>query len=479
MTVTSSPKQAPSLGWVLAIASVSSLVVALDQLVVATALQTIRVDLHASIESLEWTVNAFSLSLATLLIPGAQLGDRIGRKRTLTIGLSVFAVASAACALSPTIGLLLAARVLQGAGGALILPTALALLTGSVAPQRRGFAMGVFAAVMGLAVVCGPLIGGAVAQGFNWHWIFWINVPVIAAILPFAAIRLREAKGSPARTDVPGIALLGASIFGFVWGLVRSGPAGWGSAEVVGALVGAVILLVMFVLWELRVNEPMLPIRLFAIPSFGAGNLSTLLLTASLFSTVFFFAQYLQIVLGYSPLEAGLRFLPWAVPMFFISPIAGRLQNRIGPRLWISIGLTLHCVGLLWLAAAAETHGSYTSGFLGALVVSGVGLAMAMPAQQNAVMGSVPPPSMGKAAGTFSTIRQMGGVVGVAITAAVFSAYGNDQSSTAFAAGFSAAVSAAAVISFVGAVSGLFTRGSKPKQALSTPVEAVSEKVGV
>jgi EmrB/QacA subfamily drug resistance transporter len=478
MSVVPSPKRAVSIWWVLALTSVASLVVALDQLVVATALQKIRLDLHASMSSLEWTVNAFSLSLATLLIPSAQLGDRIGRKRTLIIGLLLFALSSAVCALSPNMGLLLGARAVQGAGGAMILPSALALLTGALPALKRGLVMGIFAAVSGLAVVCGPLIGGAVAEGFNWHWVFWINIPLIAVILPFVAIMLREAKGQPAGTDFLGTVLLGASIFGLVWGLVHSGTAGWDSGEVLGSLGVGGVLLALFVVWELRAGEPLLPIRLFALPAFGAGNLSTLLLTASLFSTVFFLAQYLQIVLRYSPLDAGLRFLPWAVPMFFVSPITGRLQDRIGPRWLISVGLALHGVGLLWLAETAVAHTSYLSGAFGALVVSGVGLAMAMPAQQNGVMSSIPPALMGKAAGTFSTIRQMGGALGVAILAAVFSANGSDQSPSAFARGFAAAISAAAVMAFLGAVSGLFTPGRRAKPTASTrPIMATAEEL--
>jgi EmrB/QacA subfamily drug resistance transporter len=464
MTAIPSRMPGPHLAWVLAITSVAALVVSLDQLVVATALQTIRVDLHASMTSLEWTVNAFSLSLATLIIPAAELGDRIGRKRAYIIGLIVFAVASAASALAPDMGLLIAARVVQGAGGALIFPAALALLTGSTPPQRRGAVMGIYAAIVGLAVVGGPLVGGAVAQGIAWQWIFWINIPIIALVLPFAAIKLSEAKGNPARTDFLGIGLAGASMFALVWGLVRSGPAGWGSGEVIGALAVAAVLLVLFIVWERRAKEPMLPIGLFTIPEFAAGNLSALLLTASLFSTVFFFAQYLQIALGYSPLNAGLRFLPWTVPLFIISPLAGRLQDRIGPRWLISVGLLLQGSGMLWLGFSDNNHGSYESG-IAALVIAGVGSAMAMPAQQSAVMSSVPLPSMGKAAGTFNTFRQVGGALGIAITAAVFSANGSDRSPADFATGFSGAIVAAAMMAFAGAVSGLFVRGHKSQTA--------------
>ncbi|MFJ4205495.1 MFS transporter [Streptomyces sviceus] len=232
MTLAPPPKAPASPPWVLVLTAVAALVVALDQLVVATALQTIHRDLGASMTSLEWTVNAFSLSFAALMIPGAELGDRVGRKRTYILGLFVFALASAACALAPNIGLLIAARVLQGAGGAMISPAALALLTAAAPPHKHGAVMGVYAAVMGLAVVVGPLVGGVVTQGLAWQWIFWINVPVIAAVIPFAAAKLTEMKGKPVAIDYLGILLVAASMFGLVWALVRSGPAGWGSGEV-------------------------------------------------------------------------------------------------------------------------------------------------------------------------------------------------------------------------------------------------------
>jgi EmrB/QacA subfamily drug resistance transporter len=478
MSTTTPATPRAALGWVLVITAAAGLIVALDQLVVATALQTIRHDLGASMAGLEWTVNAFSLSFAALMIPGAELGDRIGRKRAYVIGLVVFAVASAACALAPDAGLLITARVLQGAGGALVAPAALALLTGATPPHKRGAVMGIYAAVMGLAVVGGPVVGGAVAQGIAWQWIFWINLPVIALVLPLAATKLTEAKGNPARPDLLGIGLAAASMTGIVWGLVRSGVAGWSSAEVLGTLIGGIVLLVLFIAWELRARQPMLPMRLFRIPEFAAGNLSALLLTASLFSTVFFLAQYLQIGLGYSPLGAGLRFLPWTLPLLLIAPVAGRLQDRIGPRWLISAGLTLQGAGLLWLAVTASRHDSYGS-VVAALVLAGVGTSMAMPAQQSAVMSAAPLSSMGKAAGTFSTVRQVGGALGIAVLAAVFAAHGSDASPAEFANGFSAAIIGSAIMAFAGGVSGLLATGRKRVAPAARPVAPVEEELGV
>ncbi|GIF47938.1 EmrB/QacA subfamily drug resistance transporter [Asanoa ferruginea] len=466
------------LGLVLALTVVGALVVALDQLVVATALPTLQRDLGASLTSLEWTVNAFSLSLAALMIPAAELGDRLGRKRTYLLGLVVFALASAACALAPNIGVLIAARVVQGAGGAIIMPAALALLTAAAPPARRGAVMGIYAAFMGLAVAGGPLVGGAVTEGLAWQWIFWINVPVIALVLPFIATRLTEMKGVPRRPDVLGLLLVATSTFGIVWALVRSGPAGWGSGEVLTTLIGGVVLLAFFVAWELRTTHPMLPMRLFTVREFTAGNASALMLTASLMSTVFFLAQYLQVVGGYSPLETGVRFLPFTLPLFFVAPVAGRLQDRIGPRWLISVGLSLQGVGLLWLAVNADADRGYPAS-VGALFVAGLGATMAMPAQQSSVMTSVPPASMGKAAGTFSAIRQLGGALGIAILAAVFAAQGDDRSAQGFADGFAAAMVTAAGLAFVGAAVGLLAPSRRRAPTPPPRGAAVTEKVGV
>jgi len=473
-------RRPPAMGWVLVLTAAAALVVALDQLVVATAIQTIRTDLHASMASLEWTVSAFSLSFAALIIPGAEVGDRFGRKRTYLVGLVVFAAASAACALAPSIGLLITARVVQGAGAALISPAALALLTAATPPSRRGAVMGVYAAVMGLAVVGGPLVGGAVTQGLAWQWIFWINLPVIALVAPLAAVKLTEVRGGRSmRLDVLGLLLVTAGMFGLTWGLLRSGPAGWGSAEVLGALIGGAVVLVGFVAWELRTSHPMLPMRLFARRGFTAGNASTMLLTASLFSTVFFLAQYLQVSLGYGPVAAGARYLPWTLPIFVIAPMAGALQDRIGPRALISTGLALQGAGLLWLATNAHADRGYGASAL-ALVVSGVGTSMAMPAQQTAVMAAVAPADLGKAAGTFNTVRQLGGVLGIAVVAAVFAASGDVESPRAFADGFAAAMVAAGVIALLGSVVGVFSggRAAVPAVAPTAQQPAVMEASG-
>jgi EmrB/QacA subfamily drug resistance transporter len=457
--------------WVLILTSAASLMVALDQLVVATALSTIRRDLHASLATLEWTVNAYSLSFAVLLITGVALGDRVGRRRVLLTGLALFALASVACALAPSAGWLIAARTLQGAGSALVMPTAMALLTNAYPPEKRGAALGIFAALTGLAVIAGPVLGGAITQGLEWRWIFWVNVPLAAAVTPLVATKIKESYGNrQASIDGIGVALAAGAMLGLVWGLSRATTAGWSSPEIIGTLTAGALLTASFIRWELRTTEPMLPMRFFRATAFSAGNASALLLYGSLYSSVFFVSQWLQVSLGYSPFAAGLRFMPWAVGVLVFAPLAGRLTDRIGARSLVVTGLTLQGLGLAWVALNASNHRHYSASVL-ALIVSGCGTATAMPAVQNAVMNSVPVTALGKAAGTFNTLRQFGGALGVAVLAAVFAAHGSYASARAFSDGFTPAIAGSAAFVLTGAVIGLATPGRR-RVALPQSVQA-------
>jgi EmrB/QacA subfamily drug resistance transporter len=440
-----------SKGWVLALTAVASLIVALDTLVVTTALSTIRADLDASLEQLEWTVNAYNLSFAVLLLTAAALGDRFGRRRLFAAGLALFTAASAACALAPDIGTLIAARAIQGAGAALVTPLALAIVSAAFPPERRGSAIGILMGVTGLAVASGPLIGGAVAQGLAWQWIFWVNVPIGAIALPFVLLRLEESFGADTGLDVGGVALATGGALGLVWGLVRGNSAGWGSAEVIGALVVGALLTVAFVVWELRAREPMLPMRLFRSRSFSVGNAASFLATASLFGSVFFFAQFMQTGLGYGPLGAGLRLLPWTVTLSLCAPLAGALADRIGVRPFIVAGLFLQGIGFGWVALIADPGMAYGE-LIAPMVVAGVGISMALPAFQSAVVSAVAPDAIGKAAGVNSTMRQLGGVFGIAILVAVFAGAGGYASAQAFTDGFAPAIGVSAGLSLLGSI---------------------------
>ena len=338
--------------WVLALAAVASFMVALDTLVVSTALTTIRADLQASVEELEWTVNAYNLSFAVLLLTASALGDRFGRRRLFAAGLALFALSSAACALAPAATALIVARAVQGVGAAFVMPLALTLVGAAFPPERRGSAMGALQGLTGVAVGGGPVIGGAIADGLAWQWIFWVNVPIGLAAVPFVLARIPESRGSDRALDLPGLVLITLAAFGVVWGLVRGNAAGWGSAETLGSIGAGVLALGAFVVHERRTRTPMLPPALFERRAFAAGNAAGFLMTAALFSAVFFFAQFLQTVLGHDPLGAGLRLLPWTATLFFVAPIAGALVDRHGERPFLVTGLTLQAFGFAYIALA-------------------------------------------------------------------------------------------------------------------------------
>ncbi|MGE5289659.1 MAG: MFS transporter [Micromonosporaceae bacterium] len=448
----------PGQRWVLALTSAASLMVALDTLVVSTALSTIRVRLGASIEALEWTMNAYSLSFAVLLMTAAVLGDRFGRRRVFAGGIGLFTAASAACALSGSAGWLIAARAVQGAGAALVMPLAMALLTAAFPAHKRGRALGIFSGLTGLAVLGGPVVGGAVTQGLAWQWIFWLNVPIGVVLIPLVLRRIPESLAGSTRLDIGGLTLVTGGALGLVLGLVRANDAGWASPEVMTALASGALLTGGFAVWELRVREPMLPMRFFRSRAFSAANAAGLLMFASLFGAVFFMAQFLQTGLRYGPLAAGLRLAPWTATLFVVAPIAGGLVNRLGERLLMAAGLALQAAGMGWIALIAGPGLHYAT-MVAPLVVAGCGISMAMPAAQNSVVGSVTPAAIGKASGTFNMMRQLGGVFGIAVLVAVFAGGGGYTSAAAFAHGFARAVGISAGLSLLGAAAGLAVPG--------------------
>jgi EmrB/QacA subfamily drug resistance transporter len=447
--------------WVVVLTAVGSLMAALDTLVVSTALSTIRVDLGASVEQLEWTVNAYNLSFAVLLITAAALGDRYGRRNLYATGIGLFTAASALCALAPDVGWLIAARALQGVGAALVMPLGLALLSAAFPPERRGAAIGIFSAITGIAVASGPLVGGAVVEGLAWEWIFWLNVPIGLLAVPLVLSRMRESHGPDTALDIRGLALVSGGALGIVWGLVRGNQAGWGAAEVVGALALGALLVAAFVAWELRARAPMLPMGFFRSRAFSAGNAAIFFTFASLFGAVFFFAQLLQVALGYGPLDAGLRLIPWTATFISVAPLAGALADRFGERPFMVGGLALQAAGMGWIALIAEPGLTYGEFVLPA-VVAGIGVSMAIPAAQNSVVSSVGLAAIGKAAGANSMMRELGGVFGIAIAVAVFAAAGSFASPDAFLDGFAPAIAVTAGLSLAGAVTGLALPGRRP-----------------
>jgi EmrB/QacA subfamily drug resistance transporter len=427
---------------------------ALDALVVTTALSTIRLDFSASMEALEWTVNAYSLSFAVLLLTGAALGDRFGRRRVFVIGLGVFTAASVMCALSGSVGGLIAARAAQGAGAALVMPVAMALLSSAFPREERAKALGIFSSVTGLALIAGPVLGGVVAEGLAWQWIFWLNIPIAMIVIPLSHGRLRESARTGAALDFGGLVLVTGAALGLVWGLMRGNNVGWTSLEVVSALTTGGALALAFIAWELRAASPMVPMQLFRTRAFAAGNAAGVFLYASLYGTLFFVAQFLQAAQGQGPLGAGLRLLPWTATLFVVAPMAGALVNRLGERRLVVVGLLLQAAGMAWIALIATPDLAYAS-LVVPLIVAGSGVSMAMPAAQNAILGAVAPVQIGQASGTFNMLRQLSGVFGIAVLVAVFAGAGSFASPQAFSAGFASAIGVAAFLSLAGAVAGL------------------------
>ncbi|MEU0095506.1 MFS transporter [Kribbella sp. NPDC006257] len=464
--------------WVLTLTSIGSVMVALDVLVVAAALTTIRRDLGASMEQLEWTVNAYSLSFAMLLMTAAALGDRLGRRRTFAAGLALFTLASIGCAMATSVPWLIAARALQGAGAAVVMPLAMGILGAAFPAERRGWAIGVFSGITGLAVLGGPMIGGAVTEGLAWQWIFWINVPVGLVAIPLVLRRIPESKGVVRRLDPRGATLITLAVLGLVWGVIRVAVVGWSSVEVIGSFVFGSLLLLGFLAWEKRAPQPMVPLALFRIRAFSAGNAAGFFLSAALFSAVFFVSQFMQAVLGSGPLLAGLQLLPWTATLFVVAPIAGRLVDRIGERPLVVTGLVLNGLGMAWIGLVADPGVHYLA-LVAPMIVAGCGISMAMPAAQSAGTGSVPREAVGIASGIYGMMRQLGGVVGVAVLAAVFAAGGGYGSPALFSSGFSRAMVVCGVLSVIGAVAGLGLTGRRtaavvvPAAARSVEVEEV------
>jgi EmrB/QacA subfamily drug resistance transporter len=448
-------KDTTAKNWALGITSLASFMMALDAMVITTALATIRAELGASVETLQWTVNAFNLTFAVLLLTGAALGDRFGRRRMFAAGITLFILASAGCALAPTVGWLIFSRGAQGAGAALVMPLAMAILSGAFAREERARALGIFSGITGCALIVGPAVGGFLTATLGWRFIFWINLPVGLLLIALVAMRLRESFGPRAQLDIIGLTLVAASALALVWGLIRSNHVGWASLEVTGALALGVLFAIAFVTFERRSAAPMIPMRLFASRAFAAGVASSFLFYAAMYGTLFLLPQFLQAAFGAGPLSAGLRLLPWTSTLFLTAPIAGSVVQKFGERVLVTIGLLMQAAGLGWIALEATLGATYPT-MVAPLILAGVGVSMAMPAAQNAVLSSVAVTEIGKASGVFNMGRFLGGMFGIALLVAVFSTHGAADTPAHFAGGFAAAMLVAATLSVFAALAGAF-----------------------
>ncbi len=470
--------------WAVVITGMALFMASLDNLVVSTALPVIRVHLHAGLSGLEWTVNAYTLTFAVLLLTAAAVGERFGRRRIFVLGLVVFTGGSAVAALAPNIGVLVMARAVQGAGGAMIMPLSLTLLSAAVSPERRNAALGIWGAIGGAAVALGPLVGGAVTSGWSWQYIFWLNVPVGVVLIPLAWWKLSESRGIASRLDLVGVGLVSVGLFGVVLGLVRGNSHGWTSTSVVGSFVIGAVTLGAFIGWELRSSHPMLDIRLFRHRGFASVNVTALLFSFGMFGAIFFLVQFLQVVQGLSPLAAGVRILPWTAMPMLLAPVVGNLAERWGGKPLVVTGLSLQAIGLAWLATVITPTTPYADVVV-PFVVCGVGMTLFFVPLASLVLGAVPRALEGIASGANAAFRELGGVLGIAVLGAVFSSHGSYDSGQDYVNGMTAAVYAGAAVVAVGVVAALIVPGRRGQRAetlagldLGVPVGTSHDPVG-
>jgi EmrB/QacA subfamily drug resistance transporter len=442
----------------LAITGAAVFMVTLDNLVVTNALPSIRADLGASISQLGWFVNAYTLTFAALLLTGASLGDRFGRRRVFSLGLAIFTGGSLWAALATSSGMLIAARGTQGLGAALVMPLSLTLLSAAFPAERRGLAIGIWSGLAGLAVALGPVVGGAIVDGLSWQWIFFLNVPIGVALAPLAYRVLDESHGSDSRLDVPGLLLASTGLFAVVWGIVRGNDQGWTSPEITAVLAAGVVVLGAFIAWERRAPAPMLPLHLFRNRAFSVTNGVSMIMNFGIFGSIFLLAQFLQTVQHYSAFDAGVRTLPWTLMPMFIAPFAGAYSDRIGSRPLMVSGLALQAIGLGWLAVVSSPTVAYSS-LVPAFILAGIGMSLVFAPVSNLILSSVRRDEEGKASGANNAIREVGGALGVAVLASVFSSRGNAATGQGFVDGLVPAIWIGAGVLGAGALLALAVPG--------------------
>lgn len=455
------PRRSPV--WlVIVAASLPMFMATLDNLVMTSALPVIQADLGSTVGQLSWFMNAYTLTFATFMLPAATLGDRLGRRRVMLAGIGVFTLASVAAALSSTSEALIAARAVQGLGAAAIMPLSLTLLAASVPPGLRAVAIGVWGGVSGLGVALGPVIGGAVVEGVSWQAIFWLNVPVAVVAVPLLLLAVPESRGAWQRLDPVGVLLLGGAVFLGIWGIVKGNDEGWADPVVLGPLVLAAALLPAYARWARGRSYAVLPLRLFAVRKFRVANVIYLTFTLGIFGAVFLLAQYLQVVQGYTPLEAGVRTLPWTAAPMVVAPIAGALVGRLGYRALLFTGLVLQTAALVWFAVITENGSDYPS-FVVPLVMAGVGMGLTFAPAATMVLDGLPDEDFAIASSANSTIREFGVALGIAALVAVFLGYGGELTPTGYDGAVGPALLTGAGAVAVAAVASLFAPGRAPR----------------
>lgn len=460
MTTTTAPPH-PGTGrripvWVgIVAASLPMFMATLDNLVMTSALPVIQADLSASVGQLQWLMNAYTLSFATLMLAAATLGDRWGRRNVFLGGITIFTVASIASALATSPAMLIVARAIQGGGAAAIMPLSLTLLAGVVPAAKRALAIGIWGGVSGLGVALGPVVGGAVVDGISWEAIFWINVPVAIVAVPLALVALKESFGRQQPLDYLGVLLAGGSVFMLVWAVVHGNDDGWASASVLASFGASAVAMGAFVFRQSRVHFPVVPLGLFRSRSFSIANVIGVSFTLGMFGAVFLLSQYLQIVMGYTPFQAGLRTLPWTAAPMVVAPLAGLLAPKLGLRTLLVGGLTLQAGALVWMAAILEPGTSYVS-MVPALAMAGIGMGLTFAPSATAVLSDMAEVDHATASSTNSTIREIGVALGIAVLTAVFLGAGGSLTPTGYTDALAPALLVGAGAVAIGMVAALF-----------------------
>ena len=438
--------------WTLAAVSFGLFMIMIDNTVVNVALPSIQRDLGVGLSELEWIVSGYALSFAALMLIGGKLADAYGRRLIFVVGIGVFTVASLACGLSTSGEMLIAARLAQGVGAALMNPATLSIIAATFPPRQRGTAIGIWAGVSALALAIGPLVGGLLTENASWHWIFFVNVPVgILGVV--ASFLLIDESRDPTheRLDLPGLATSAVGLFALTYGLIEANTYGWGSARIVGAFVLAAVSLASFVVLERRQRAPMLDLTLFRDRTYVGANLVVLLVALAMFGVFFFVSLYMQNVLGFSAVEAGAAFLPMTILVILVAPVAGRLSDRWGSRGLMSAGMLLVVAQLLFFSQLDAEAGFWT--LLPGLVLGGCGLAMTMTPSAAAATRAVPVEKAGVGAAVLNAFRQVGGSVGIALMGAIMATQLTTPPTVAsFMRGFERSLLVAAGIALAGAL---------------------------
>ncbi len=469
--LTPAPRRTRAFGLVVAAASVPMFMATLDNLVMTNALPVLHTQLGASVEELQWFVNAYTLAFASAILIASALGDRFGRRTVFTIGIAVFGVGSVLAALSTDPTQLIAARALQGFGGAGVMPLSLALIAGGVTPERRPLAIGLWGGISGLGVAVGPLVGGAVMEGWNWQAIFWINVPVAIIAIPLAFFVLNNDFGARARIDVVGAVLAAVGVLALVHAIVRGNDDGWSSVGVIAEIAAGVALLVAFIVWQMRAKAPLIPLRLFRDRSFSITNVVGFAFSFGTFGAVFILIQYMQVVQGSTPLEAALQTTPWTLAPMFVAPLAGIFAPRVGTRALMLTGLLLQGVALGWIGLTLSADLEYAQ-LIAPFIMAGVGMGLVFAPSATALLATLGGLDHAKASGVNSTVREIGIALGTAVMTAIFVGAGGELQPDLYVDAARPAVLVGSAVLFAGAIATMWLPAGRSGRAAEDSMDA-------